>query len=47
MKALGLVKSIRDKRVYNLALRGGKSNPHNGVGYVIHPKLIDAVADWL
>lgn len=47
MKRLGYVNSIKDKRIYNLALRDGKSNPHNGVGYLIHPTTIQAIAEWL
>ena len=37
MKKLRYVKSIKDKRIYNLAVRSGKSNPHHDVGYLIHP----------
>lgn len=47
MKKLGNVKSIKDKRIYNLAVRSGKSNPHHGVGYLIHPVIADALAAWL
>jgi hypothetical protein len=47
MKKLGYVNSITDKRVYNLAVRGGKSNPHHGVGYLIHPTVAAAIALWL
>lgn len=47
MKRLGYVNSIKDKRIYNLAVRDGKSNPHNGVGYLVHPVVSQAVADWL
>lgn len=47
MKRLGYVDSIKDKRIYNLALRDGESNPHNGVGYLIHPTTIQAIAEWL
>ncbi|MFH1921395.1 MAG: hypothetical protein ABIP48_16140, partial [Planctomycetota bacterium] len=47
MKKLGYVNSITDKRVCNLAVRGGKSNPHHGVGYLIHPRVADAIAAWL
>lgn len=47
MKKLGFVESITDKRIYNLALRGGKSNPHHGTGYLIHPAVADALAEWL
>jgi len=47
MKELCYVKSITDKRVYNLSVRNGKSNPHHGVGYLIHPTVVDAIAGWL
>lgn len=47
MKKLGYVNSIKDKRIYNLAVRDGKSNPHHGVGYLIHPAMADALAAWL
>ncbi len=47
MKKLGLVKSITDERIYNLAVREGKSNPHNEIGYIIHPSVSAQVAAWL
>lgn len=56
MKRLGYVQSIKDKRIYNLAVRREdpndpnselKSNPHHGVGYLIHPAVSEAVANWL
>lgn len=47
MKRRGFVKSITDRRMYNMAVRGGKSNPHHGVGYLINPRMADAVAGWL
>lgn len=47
MPELGLIESIEDHRIYNLAVRHGKSNPHPGVGYLIHPTVIAAIADWL
>jgi len=43
----GLIESIEDRRMYNLAVRRGRSNPHHGVGYLIHPTVIEAIADWL
>lgn len=43
----GLVRSITDKRVYNLALRDGKSNPHHSTGYLITPTFGRIVKDWL
>lgn len=41
------VSRIRDYRVYNLAVRYGKSNPHSSVGYLIHPRVGQILADWL
>jgi len=41
------ISSIRDYRVYNMAIRYGKSNPHNVLGYLIHPRVTKIVADWL
>ena len=47
MERYGLIESIRDHRVYNLAVRDGKSNPHHGAGYLIHPVTADILAGWL
>lgn len=47
MRGWGLVRSINDHRIYNLAVRKGKSNPHHGVGYLIHPTVSRLVADWV
>lgn len=47
MLKLRLVSSIRDHRIYNLAVRYGKSNPHSSVGYLIHPRVTKIVSDWL
>lgn len=47
MAKLGLTQEIRDERIYNLAVRGGKSNPHHGAGYLVDPKTAAAVAGWL
>ena len=41
------VSSIRDYRIYNLAIRYGKSNPHSSVGYLMHPRTAQIVADWI
>ncbi len=38
---------IRDHHIYNLAVRGGSSNPHSSVGYLVHPKTAQLVAQWL
>jgi len=42
-----LVSCIRDYQIYNLAVRYGKSNPHSSVGYYIHPRVSQLIADWL
>lgn len=42
-----LSEPITDLEVYNLAVRGSKSNPHHGAGYLVLPQVADAVADWL
>jgi len=47
MKRLKLIKNITDKRIYNLSAPNGKSNPHHSSGYLIHPSVADAVAQWL
>ena len=47
MKKAGLVRSIRDFTIYNLAMRFGRSNPHSSAGYLIHPAVVKLVADWL
>ena len=41
------VSLIKDYRVYNLAVRYGKSNPHSSVGYLVHPRVAALVTDWL
>ena len=43
----GLIESIEDLRIFNLAIRHGRSNPHHSAGYLIHPTVIEAIADWL
>ena len=42
-----MVSTIRDHKIYNLATRHGASNPHHGVGYLIHPRFISVIAKWL
>jgi len=41
------VSAVHDYRIFNLAVRYGKSNPHSSVGYYIHPRLSKIVSDWL
>ena len=42
-----LVSAVKDYRIYNLAVRYGKSNPHSSIGYYIHPRVAKIVVDWL
>ena len=42
-----LISSINDYRVYNHAMRYGKSNPHCSLGYFIHPRVAKIVIDWI
>lgn len=41
------ISTVQDYRVYNLAVRFGKSNPHSSIGYYIHPRVSKIVADWV
>lgn len=47
MVEAGLVETIDDHQIYNLAVRRGRSNPHSSAGYLIHPTVTALVADWL
>jgi hypothetical protein len=48
MQRWGLLEEpIEDLRIYNLAVRHGRSNPHSSAGYLVHPSVIDRVARWL
>lgn len=42
-----VVSAVHDYRIYNLAVRYGKSNPHSSIGYLIHPRVTKIVVDWL
>ncbi|MCZ6854601.1 MAG: hypothetical protein O7G86_11845 [Gammaproteobacteria bacterium] len=42
-----LISRITDYRIYNLAVRYGRSNPHNALGYLIHPRVAKLVSEWL
>ncbi len=42
-----LISVIEDYRIYNLAVRYGKSNPHSAVGYLMHPRVAALLASWL
>jgi len=41
------VSAVHDYRMFNLAVRYGKSNPHSSIGYYIHPRLAKILSDWL
>lgn len=41
------VSAIRDYRIYNLAVRYGRSDPHSALGYLVHPRMAQIVVDWL
>ena len=41
------ISSVRDYRVYNHAVRYGKSDPHCSLGYLIHPRVALIISDWL
>jgi hypothetical protein len=41
------VSAIKDYRIYNLAVRYGKSNPHSSIGYLIHPRVAQIISSWL
>ena len=42
-----LVSAVTDYRVFNLAVRYGRSNPHSSVGYYIHPRVSKLLCDWM
>ncbi len=41
------VSSVVDYKIYNHAIRFGRSNPHSSIGYYIHPRLAKIIVDWL
>lgn len=41
------ISSIRDYRIYNMSVRYGRSDPHCILGYLIHPRVIRIVVDWM
>ena len=42
-----IISEVHDHRIFNLAVRYGKSNPHSSIGYYIHPRISKILADWL
>lgn len=47
MRQQRLVSTVNDHKIYNFAVRYGKSNPHSSLGYLIHPRISKILADWL
>ena len=47
MLEMRLITSIKDHQLFNLSERMGKSNPHHGTGYLIHPLVINSIHQWL
>ena len=42
-----IVSAVHDHKIFNLAVRYGKSNPHSSMGYLIHPRISKIIVDWL
>lgn len=42
-----LVSAVNDYRIFNLAVRYGRSNPHSSIGYYIHPRVAKILCDWI
>ena len=42
-----VVSAVCDYKVFNLAVRYGKSNPHSSIDYYIHPRTSKILVDWL
>lgn len=42
-----IVSAVYDHRIFNLAVRYGRSNPHSSVGYYVHPRIAKIVVDWI
>ena len=42
-----VVSAVHDYKVFNHAVRYGKSNPHSSIGYFIHPRVAKIISDWL
>lgn len=42
-----IVSTVHDYKIFNLAVRYGKSNPHSSLGYLIHPRISKILSDWL
>lgn len=42
-----MLSAVHDYRIFNLAVRYGRSNPHSSIGYYIHPRITKILFDWL
>lgn len=42
-----IVSKVTDYKIYNPAIRYGRSNPHSSVGYLIHPRIARILVDWM
>jgi hypothetical protein len=42
-----IVSAVQDYKIYNLAVRYGRSNPHSSIGYYIHPRISKIVVEWM
>ncbi len=42
-----IVSKVTDYKIYNQAVRYGRSNPHSSIGYLIHPRVSKILADWM
>ena len=42
-----IVSKVTDYKIYNPAVRYGRSNPHSSVGYLIHPRVAKILTDWM
>lgn len=47
MRELSPPTRIEDRKIYNLAVRSGMSNPHHGCGYLVSPTVATLISDWL
>jgi hypothetical protein len=41
------ISRIVDQRIYNLTVRYGRSNPHSAIGYLVHPRVANVIAEAL
>lgn len=41
------ISRIEDYHIYNLTERYGRSDPHDALGYLMHPRVAQLVGDWI